>query len=362
MGIGGTSIIDTARALCPPGHDFLEVATPGEAKILIPIANQQVRHSGSRLYPAFRWKERVYRAALSTWITFKGKRLTQRIIPGPHRIIPGRTGDWSLGDLLLPGFPTLFTAAVYVGIPGPTQKITIQLMDDRGCVLGFAKYADKPRTQALIANEARMLEVIPENVGPRLIHCTPFLEGELSVQTPLPGRARKPSSRLDAAQMRLVERLIQPEEAYVISKHPFIESLYARAGGRTGILEGIIANLDDSEWPVAWMHGDLSPWNMHWWRGDYLAFDWEYGREAGFAYLDAAHTLIQFAGLIQHTDPRQAKRTISNRLRAFLPAQLGKYAPAIAGLSALNMLVSWFPPREPDAYERWLGTFVEAPL
>lgn len=348
-------IIDAAKAFRPAGRDFLEILSPGGSRLFVPLDNRRIHRNSFRLYPAFRWQERAKQAALWAWVTLKGARFT-------HRVIPSHTGDWPLGDLLLPDFPTLSTVTVYVGIPGPTRKITVQLMDDRGAVLGFAKYAEKPLTRALMANEAHMLEVLPENVGPRLIRLVPFLQGELSVQTPLPGRARKPSARLDAAQIRFVERLIQPEEAYVISKHPYMESLYARAGGRRDMLEWIMADLGDSEWPVAWMHGDLSPWNMHWWRGDYLAFDWEHGREVGLAYLDAAHTLIQFAGLIQHTDPRQAKRAISNRLRACLPAQYNEFAPAITALSALNMLEAWFPPREPDAYEHWLTTFVKAPL
>jgi hypothetical protein len=355
VSMSGAPIIDTARALCPPGHAFLEVVTSGEARVLIPMANQRVRHSSIRLYPAFHWKERAYRVALRTWVALKGPRFT-------YRGIPNCIGTWPLGDLLRSDFPTLSAAAVYVGIPGPGQKITVQLMDDRGAVLAFAKYADKPYTRALIANEAHMLEVIPKNVGPRLVRLVPFLHGELSVQTPLPGRTRATSLRLDAAQMRLLKRLIRPEEIYVASKHPFIESLYAQVGERKSMLEGIVGDLKDGEWPVAWMHGDLSPWNIHWWRGDCLAFDWEHGKDAGLAYLDAPHTLIQFSGLVQKTEPRQAKRIISDRLRTHLPGRYSKFAPALTALSALNMLVSWFPPwREPDAYEHWLTTFVKAP-
>ena len=347
--------IDTAKALCSPGRDLLEVLTPGGSRIFIPLDNQLIRYSTLRLYPAFRWKRRAYRAALWTWIVLGGVRFT-------HRVIRNRTGDWPLGNLLRTDLPTLSTAAAYVGIPGPGQKITVQLMDDRGSLLGFAKYADRPHTRALIANEAHMLEVIPENVGPSLIRFVPFLQGELSVQTPLPGRTRAQGLRLEAAQMRLLERLIRPDEVHVVSKHPFIESLYARAGGHRSLLEGIVGDLKDSEWPTAWMHGDLSPWNLHWWRGDCLAFDWEYGSEAGLAYLEAPHTLIQLAGLIQQIDPRQAKRIISKSVRDSLPAQYGKFAPAITALSALNMLVSWFTGREPDAYAHWLTTFVRSPL
>ena len=355
MHMGEAEMLDTAKALCPPGHDLLELLGQGAPRWVVPMDNARVRSSSLRLYPALRWRGRARRAVLRAWVALGGVRFT-------HRISPKRAGDWPLGELLLPDMPTLSTAAAYVGTPGPDQKVTVQLMDDRGRILGYAKYAEKPRIRSLLANEARMLETIPENIGPRLIRFTPFLCGDLLVQEPVPGRTRVPRSRrLHAAQMRLLERLVKPGEAYAAPEHPFIKNLYSQVGGRKSMLERIVADLGGSEWPVAWMHGDLSPWNMKWWHGNYLAFDWEYGRQTGLAYLEAPHALIQVAGVIRGTDPQRAKRTISNTLRAYLPDRYGGFASQIAALSALNMLVSWYPPRTPDDYERWLTTFVEAP-
>jgi hypothetical protein len=227
----------------------------------------------------------------------------------------------------------------------------------------WASYAETTHTRALVANEARMLGLIPENVGPRLVRFARFLRGDLLVQTPLPGRVRMPRSRPDEAHIGLVERLIRPGEAYAASEHPFVKGLYARAGRRRNMLERIVANLDDSEWPVALHHGDLSPWNMRWQgRKKCQAFDWEHGREEGLAYLEAAHAPIQAAGLVRKTDPRRAKRAVSEYVRCCLPPRLGRFAPAMAALSALNILISWYPPRKPDAYEQWLTTFAEVSL
>ncbi len=180
------------------------------------------------------------------------------------------------------------------------------------------------------------------------------------VQTALLGRPHAPRMRLDTAQVRFFQRLVQPHRVYAAYQHPFMEDLRARSGERRSSLEAIVEVLEDSEWPVVWMHGDLAPWNMRWWRGTCLAFDWEHGRETGFAYLDAAATLIQVASKIQRLDPQQAKEAVSARLKTLLPARDGKFAPAIVALSALNMLVSWYPPRKPDAYEDWLTMFVNA--
>lgn len=245
-------------------------------------------------------------------------------------------------------------------------------MDDRGRTLGYAKYADKPYPRELMANEARMLRSIPDGIGPRLVRLTPFFEGDLLVQTALPGRVRRPRLRLDAAQMKFFERLVQPgKPSYVADGHPFIQSLRRearvyRAGiyqadGISDAIEEVVEALGGVRWPVAWSHGDMAPWNIHVWHGECLAFDWEHGREVGFPYLDAAAALIQVASIIRRAGPAEAKRGVCGALRSGLPARYAGYAPGIAALSALNMLISWYPPRKPDAYALWLKDFAEAP-
>jgi len=357
-------MIDTARNMCSVREDILELDKQGLPRWLVrgtprwfvPLGNWRIRRSGSKVYPALRWRARAYRAALRAWITLGGARLTHHVEGAK------RDGGWPLGELLLADMPTLSTAAVSIGIPGPAQKITLQLMDSNGRILGFAKYADKPYTERLLTNEAQMLERLPENVAPRLIRFTRFLEGVLLVQTPLWGRPRTPRPRLDPAQVKLFKRLVRPGETYAATRHPLVESLRAQAyGERRDTLEAIVEVFEDSKWPAAWMHGDMAPWNMHWWRGSCLAFDWEHGTEMGFAYLDAAATLIQVASVMKRADPRRAKRAVAQELEERLPAGYGSFAPAVAALSAMNMLVSWYPPRKPDAFEVWLEAFIEAP-
>lgn len=353
MNPSGPNILELARKLCPPDHDILEIPFGDNPRLLIPMGDAQVRHSSLNLNPALRARSRVHRTLLRTWTLLGGVRYT-------HHINPKRKEDWALGELLRPDIPELSTAAIYVGTHGPDQKLTIQLMDHRGDVLGYAKYANEPRSRSLVANEARILNMLPEGIGPRVIRFTPFLQGDLLVQTPLPGRVRVPSTRVYAGQMKFLERLTRPEGAYDVSMHPFVKDLYARAGKRRSVLERVVSDLEGSEWPLAWMHGDLSAWNMRWCHDRCRAFDWEYGRSEGMMYVEAPHAQIQFSGLVRNISPQKAKRGVSYSLRTFLPARYKSFASGMASLSALNMLISWYPPRKPDAYESWLSAFVEA--
>jgi hypothetical protein len=355
-----SAITSAARALCPPGRRVVELAPKGAPRWFardgfrwfIPMETWRVRLSGSRIYPAFSARGRAYRTMLRAWITVGGALFT-------HHTKSKQGHDWPLRDLLLSDMPTLSTAAVSIGgaIPGG-RKITVQLMDEHGKVLGYAKYADNPYTLASIANEARMLESIPENVGPQLIRFEPFLDGNLLVQTPVPGRMRV-RMRIDAAQRRFYERLIQPGEFYAASEHPFIVSLYERSVEHRDVIESIVEDLEHREWSVAWMHGDLAPYNMRWSRAGCLAFDWEHGMVAGFPYLDAAAMLMQVARS-RRLDARAAKRAVSAELADGLSAEYGKFAPAIASLAAVFMCVSWYPPREPDSLLWWLRELREA--
>jgi len=346
-------IAEAARMLCPVDQDVVEVHRNGTPRWFFPIGNSRTLRNSVELYPAFRSRSRVYRAALLAWASVGGVRLT-------HRIQPKRGGEWSLGQLLVADFPALATAAVSVGTPGPTQKLTVQLMDGSGHTLGFAKYAITPEARACLANEARMLPLLPENVGPRLVRSTRFLGGDLLVQTPLPGRVRMPRSQPDAAHVRLIQHLIRPGRTYAAPEHPFLANLYLRAGSRKALIDKVVSDLQDSEWAVAWHHGDLSPWNMRWNGGACRAFDWEHGANDGFAFMEIAHAPIQVAGLARKTHPLRAKRLVSQYVADALPEQRARFAPALTALSALTTLVSWYPPRESDAFARWLTTFIEA--
>jgi hypothetical protein len=136
-----------------------------------------------------------------------------------------------------------------------------------------------------------------------------------------------------------------------------VADLRARSAGREELLDDVVARLGTAEWPVVLAHGDLSPWNLHEWRGACLAFDWEYGRHSGFAYLDAAHYLIQIAGVVKRLEPLRARNLVSEALKPWLPARHRSHAAALSALAALNMLSTWFPPREPDAQYYWLYNF-----
>ena len=248
--------VSAARALCPVGQEMLELGAADAPRWFVPLGSANTRYSGLGVRPAIRWRSRAYRAALRAWVLTGAARRT-------HRVFRKEEGDWELGTLLRPHMPTLATAAVSVGTPGPDQKVTAQLMDRNGRILGFAKYATTPRARTLLANEKRMLDLIPPRVGPAPICFASFLAGTVLVQAPLLGSVRVPRLRLDAALLHFLGRLENSGAAHKATEHPFVLDLYGRSVGREDLLDAIVAELGTGEWPVVLAHGDLSPWNTH---------------------------------------------------------------------------------------------------
>ena len=357
-----SGIMAAARSMCPPGSYIVELAPRAvprwfakrDRRWFIPMDGWRVRLSGSGVYPALSTRARAYRVPLRIWITVGGALYT-------HHTWRKDEDAWPLRDQLLADLPTLATAAVSIGVHGPGgRKIAVQLMDKNGGVIGFGKYGDNQYTRGLIANEAEMLASIPDGTGPRMVRHMPFLNGDLLVQTPLPGRARV-QLRIDEPQKRFYERLIRPQETYPASAHPLITRLRERSSRYRDVIEEVATRMGHAEWPVAWMHGDMGPFNMRWSRVGCLAFDWEHATKSGFPYLDAAAMLIQVCK-IKRLDPRKAQRAVLRELGSSLPDEYARIAAPIASLAALHMLVSWYPPRQPDYNERWLQAFVEEAL
>lgn len=340
-----------AAGLLPPHQEFLDLPARYGRRCLIPLATARIRLAGSALYPAYRAPVRAYRAALRAWIALGGARLT-------HGVITTRGDDWPLGDLLRPELPTLATAALFV--PKPREpRFTVQLLDRHGRTLAYAKYAATAPARGLLANEARMVASIPAGLGPRLLRLSSLLQGDVLVQTPLPGRPYAPASRLDAAQRRLLGRLVRPGRTYVASEHPFVKRLYREIPEHRPLVESLVAELGDAEWPVAWMHGNFSFQNLFRWRGECLALDWEVGAEDGLPYLDAAEWFRSVAAANPRKDPRVARPWVAGRLAAYLPDDRKRLAPTLASLSAVSSLAPWCAHGE--AHPRWVTAFLQGP-
>ncbi len=223
----------------------------------------------------------------------------------PHRIVVRRASGDSLvahlGELL--GRPV--QVSVGVGNARVNRKPVLQVFDQRGRVLGFAKVGDSDQARADVADEARGLREVSARTWqhlevPRVLHESswrglsvlvisalragptqalrdPWLRPEAAMEE-LSRAFEEPSGPLAdlawwAAQRATLEGLADPDlRARALACHAALEE---RAAGR--------------EWRVGAWHGDWTPWNMATLRNRVRVWDWE-RFETGVPFgLDGVH-------------------------------------------------------------------------
>src|ERR687886_748823 len=100
----------------PPGERVLALPSWQRPRLYLPLQSFTRRWEGSSLYPASRFRARVYRFLLRT-----------RAATGLVALRTARSSDRQLEEFIQDVLPRARAAAVLVGVPNPTQKITVRL-------------------------------------------------------------------------------------------------------------------------------------------------------------------------------------------------------------------------------------------
>ncbi|HKT41083.1 MAG TPA: hypothetical protein VJQ86_01860 [Rhodanobacteraceae bacterium] len=199
-------------------------------------------------------------------------------------------------------------AAFLTGTAGPHRKLTVQWMDANGGIRGYAKVSRAPAAQALLANEASVLErlrgiglhsaVVPH------VWLREFREdGAAILATDTVRTPRHPCcTRLHASHLVFLEELaartasprmpdgeglLHDLRAQAAQLPPSLPAPWRRRFDLA--LQGL-AFAPDLIAPRGLAHGDFTPLNTFRYQSRLCVFDWEY---AGYAY-PADYDLIRF--------------------------------------------------------------------
>jgi hypothetical protein len=244
-----------------------------------------------------------------------------------------RAPSWVVRDFVGDDIPDLRSSVVLVGTPGPAQKITVQLWNERG-VAGYLKYGETAAARRRLENERSVLAAVPESLGPAVLRYGTMASGVALLLSPVAGRALAPKL---PPEKRLAD-FFQPASASQtasVEDHPWFKSLRARCGRR---VDHWLEGLTGRKWPITLQHGDAAPWNMITASKQRLcAIDWEYGNLKGIPYLDLAYYVLQVALLVYRWAPRHARDfAIDCLCRNSAPALSRAEAEALAGLAACH--------------------------
>jgi hypothetical protein len=253
-------------------------------------------------------------------------------------LLARRSSTWSLS-----GESTLarhFTEArrpvfaYFTGTDGPHRKITVQVMDDDGTILGYAKSSSEPVVRELIVREARALTRL-QQLGLRsaLVPALRFagdIDGTYLLATDTRKTFWTVSDRTyGAAHRAFLQELFQKTHRSAASAGGFAAALGVRWEAvrsrvqrewqeRIAKTLGALDRHDRTPLQVCLGHGDFTPWNTYRVDQRLYVFDWEYADENAAAGTDAIHFI--------HNQPRLWHASAAARMRAS-QAELNRLFP-----------------------------------
>lgn len=199
------------------------------------------------------------------------------------------------------------TCAVSTGTPNRSQKPVLQLMDEGGHILGYAKIGWNERTIGLVRNEASVLDSLRNRaftttVVPRILHAGTWRQLYILVQSAPGGRVRRAPSRLDYRHIRFLcelQRTCAPvlpppslsgqlDALAQMGFHYYVHLLESGLRAASRELAGEVL-------PAGFGHGDFAPWNIRLEDDRLLVLDWEYGGPGRPLLWDLFHFVIQSA-------------------------------------------------------------------
>jgi Phosphotransferase enzyme family len=319
------------RLFFPPGTRVVALPNWRRPRLYLPAQGFAGCWRASSFYPASRFRARIYRLLLRAKAT-----------TGLVGVRAARTDRWLLGEFVQDMLPQVVSAVVLVGTPGPAQKITAQLQDVEGRILGYLKYAEKEAAYSRIRREHRVLSVIPEGLGPKTLKYGTLANGRALLTTPISGR-RLPATLPPAGGVVDFLRSFACSSPISVEAHPWVRSVRERSSERVELDTGFEA-LAGKHWPVVLQHGDFAPWNLlRRSESTVAAFDWEYGTLEGFPCLDLAYYVLQTSALIYRWAPTKAARYTAGYL-----TKQPRFGLSSAEARALTRLAAY------DAYQNSL--------
>lgn len=342
--------------LLPTGLPVAWLPAPRGKLCAVPVDSWRRATSGVAIYPAHRASARLVRALLRAWVAVRAMTTASR------GSVPR---DWPLGVVLQSTLPGAESASGMFAPRDRARRATLLVMDRLGRPLAFVKYSGAPLGIQLLRNEVNVLARTPDGLGPRILLHASFLSGEILVESVIGGRPCAPRLELGVPQQRFLQALARCGDPRPLPApdHPLVRRHREADGLHRPYLERAVNALDGRGWRQVLMHGDFSFANTREMNGACVAFDWEWGTDAGFPHLDAAHWITRVACNIQHLTPPAAAKRVVPVLANAIEGPDREYARGIAALAAIHSAVSWYGPDLAHSREAaWLLRFADACL
>jgi thiamine kinase-like enzyme len=319
--------------------------SPGNPRWIVPLKSKELFISSLALYQPSLMKAKFLKKL--TILAAKGglSNLTIR-----NKIYFQRN-DWSIKKIFN---RNNLNYAFFTGTEGCHRKITVQVMDEDGIILGYIKISDNEDIDRLLNNEAEILEdlsrlKITKGLFPKVIYHGPMNNVNILALDTLKSVYSKFSSNLSDSHINFLSEIFHKTSRVMEYK----ESGFAkRLRKRLRCLENEkLKNLEDEKFlkllriidfieekigneilPFGICHRDFTPWNTFFHNDKLYVFDWEYAEKEYPPMLDLFHFIVQDGILVKHLKPERLIKLIPKHRRL-----LKKYCDSLGIKDSLIM-------------------------
>ncbi|MEM1989650.1 MAG: phosphotransferase [Candidatus Bathyarchaeia archaeon] len=293
-------------------------------KVLIPLVNSKSSAASLQIYNAMKPLARVGKWMISIGLQW---RLVQPILK--DRLYLHAKNGISVDELsarwLKRHLQTVFgredlTIAVFLGTLGKHHKPLVQVMDNKGAIIGYVKIGWNQETISFVQREEKILnQLVNENFStaiiPRILYAGWWNNYYLLVQEPPPGRTKTPPLSITSKHVKFLCELLEIRLSHVKESYYWerlreriklldVFNLYYAHLFKLSI-ETIERKIGNVGLPFGFRHGDFTPWNTFLLKDKIYVFDWEYAEECSPPGWDLFHFLTQTAILVYRRAPAQ---------------------------------------------------------
>ncbi len=217
--------------------------------------------------------------------------------------------------------------AFFTGTEGCHRKVTVQVMNSDGDILGYIKVSDSEDVDSLLTNETEILEDlwrldVRNGLFPGVLYHGSMKGVNILVLDTLKSAHSKYGSKLSDSHIDfLSEIFVKTSKVMEYRQSEFAGELRKRASDLeveglsklSSIVNYIEDEIGDEKLLFGICHRDFTPWNTFFHDGKLYVFDWEYAKRGYPPLLDLYHFIIQDGILVRHLKPEGLmKRILKN--------------------------------------------------
>jgi len=214
----------------------------------------------------------------------------------------------------------------YIGTPSINQKLTIQIMDVSGEVLGYLKVTNNEVSKNFILNEDKSSKYLTElnienfiypkiSVISKIEKFTVLFHEDIAKETvPIDYKLTKELNNC-LIELALKSKTVTKIENYLnILKETFLKTINTKIVSNeiTDLFNTAFSKIEKKSFPLVFVHGDFVPYNIRI-KDDILAiFDWEFSKRRGLPFSDLFHFIFQGSYQILNLS---VKEIIENKIK-----------------------------------------------